>query len=59
MQDKASTLINILRDGLRQIEEDSKHCPNDPELQKLRSFFLQGIAALEPFRATHHHSQAA
>jgi hypothetical protein len=59
MQAKASVLIGTLRDALDQVEEDSKHYPNDPAVVDLKNSILRGIAELELVIAINNHSQAA
>ena len=59
MQAKASKLIEILADALRRVEEDSRRCPDDPEVRKLKTAILRGIAELELLRSAYDHSDAA
>jgi hypothetical protein len=59
MQAKASALIEILRDALRRVEEDSKLRADDPAVLELKDSILRGIAGLELLIAECDHRQAA
>lgn len=59
MQYKASALIEILRDALRRVEEDSRLCADDPAVIELKNSIVRGIAALELLVAECDHPRAA
>jgi hypothetical protein len=59
MQAKATKLIEILADALRRVEEDSKHCPDDPAVLRLKVAILRGIAELDLVRSAYDQSHAA
>lgn len=46
-QPQATTLIQILRDALQQVEADSASCPDDRAALELKSSISLGIARLE------------
>ena len=59
MQANASTLIEILRDALHRVEEDSKLCADDPAVLELRNSIIRGIVELQRAQASSDPAQAA
>jgi hypothetical protein len=59
MQPQASVLIEILRDALHRVEEDSKFHADDPEVLDLKASILRGIAELDFVSSSYDHLQAA
>jgi hypothetical protein len=55
----ASTLIEILRDALHRVEEDSKLCANDAAVLELKNSIVEGIVEVQHLMASSDHPQAA